>query len=239
MLSDIIIPDDAVKYILFQRTAYLALWRTRFVKILKKLSPWSLYNAVVILESMLQREKVKQLFNEDMMGEYESIKSWLPNKCSRILDIGCGVGGIDVLLHRHYNCDGNTEFYLLDKTGINRKVYYGFKKEPAFYNSLDMTEQLLSQNGIHRENIHLLEVTSEHHINVPVVVDLVISLSSWGFHYPVSTYVNEVCDILRQEGHLILDVRKGKREEEELEQKFAKVQIISEGEKHFRVFAVK
>lgn len=239
MLSDIIIPNNAIKYILFQRTAYLALWKTRFLKILKKLSPWSFYNTVVMLESMLRKEKVKQLFNEDMMDEYESIKSWLPNKCSRILDIGCGVGGIDVLLHRHYNCDRNTEFYLLDKTSINRRVYYGFKKEPAFYNSLDVTQQLLSQNGMHKENMHLLEVTSDHRINVPAGVDLVISLGSWGFHYPVSTYVNKVCDILRQGGHLILDIRKGKGEEKELEQKFAKVQIISEGKKHFRVLAVK
>lgn len=41
-------------------------------------------------------------------------------------------------------------------------------------------------------------------------LDLVISLVSWGFHFPVSTYLDQVHDLLREGGRLILDLRKRK-----------------------------
>ena len=239
MSSGIIVPSKAVEYILFQRTGYLVLTKNRLYRILSRPCPWLTLNIVVMLESVFRKEKAKQLFNKDMLNEYEDIKSWLPAKASTILDIGCGVGGIDVLLHRHYDCDQSTEFYLLDKTSTNKKIYYGFRGDGAFYNSLEVTELLLSQNGIPRENIHLLEVTPDYRIDIGTDVDLVISLISWGFHYPVSAYVDEVHNTLRQGGHLLIDVRKGTGGEKELEQRFAEVQTVSETRKKTRVLAVK
>lgn len=239
MSSDITIPDEAVKYILFQRTRYLAYPRFRSLRILKKLCPWSLYETYVMLESVFRREKVKRLFNQDIINEYKDIKSYLPSECSRVLDIGCGVGGIDLMLYRHYDGIGDIEFYLFDKTNLPKKIYYGFKKEAAFYNSLEMTEEILCSNGMEEEKIHLLDVPDDYKISVEAGVDLVISFLSWGFHYPVSKYIDQVYDILRYGGHLILDVRKESRWEDEVGERFSKMERISEGKKHIRVLAVK
>jgi len=239
MFLAINVPSSAVKYILFQRTGYLVFPKTKLFRMLNKLSLGLFYNTAVTLESILRKEKVKQSFIADMFNEYEDIKSWLPGKCSAILDIGCGCGGIDVLLYRHYKCDRRIDFYLLDKTSIAREIYYDFEERGAFYNSFDVTQRLLFQNGIPTENMHFLEVTPDYRINARVGIDLVISLFSWGFHYPVSTYIDQVHDILRQGGHVIIDIRKNTDGLKELEQKFAKVQIISETKKRIRVSAIK
>jgi hypothetical protein len=238
MNPEIKIPDNAVKYILFQRTAYLVIPRNIFYKKLNKLSPWSLYNFVVLLESACRKKSVKRLFNDDMQNEYESIRSFLPENCSKILDIGCGVAGIDVLLHRHYDCDNDIKFYLLDKTNIDKKVYYFFEKKGSFYNSLQIAKRILCDNGIPRKNIYLLEVTADHDIKAESGLDLVISLISWGFHYPVSVYLEQVYDSLNQGGRLIMDIRQSTGGQKELEQKFAKVTIISD-DNFLRVSATK
>lgn len=233
------IPSSAVKYILFQRTGYLVFPKTKLFRILNKLSPRLFYNTAVTLESILRKEKVKQSFIADMFNEYEDIKSWLPDKCSAILDIGCGCGGIDVLLYRHYKCDQRTDFYLLDKTSVTKEIYYNFSERGAFYNSFDVTKRLLLQNGIPAENMHFLEATQDYRINARAGIDLVISFFSWGFHYPASTYIDQVHDILRQGGHIIMDIRKNTDGQKELEKKFAEVQIISETTKKIRVRAIK
>jgi SAM-dependent methyltransferase len=222
MYFNIDIPNNAIKYILFQRTAYLLFPKNPIYRVLNKLSPQPLFNRFVIWESFFRKEKVKQLFNEDMRGEYEQIKNWLPNKCSVILDIGCGVGGIDVLLHRHYHHNPMTEFYLLDKTSVNKNVYYHYEKRGAFYNSLDVAKDLLRQNAISKSQIHLLDVKSDYSIKIPTRVDLVISLISWGFHYPVSTYVDQVYNVMNKGGHLIMDIRKSTEGEKEITNRFAK-----------------
>ena len=81
MNPEIKIPDNAVKYILLQRTAYLAIPRNKVYKKLNKLSPWPLYNPAVQLESAFRKKSVKRMFNDDMQNEYESIRSFLPEHC--------------------------------------------------------------------------------------------------------------------------------------------------------------
>lgn len=239
MFLSISVPDEAVKYILLQRTGYIMLDKNRLIRKLANRRPDLVYGAIIALEASIRKNRVKQLFNEDMLGEYQEIKAWLPSDVSAVLDIGCGVGGIDVLLYRHYDCDPNIDFYLLDKTSIDRTVFYGFRSEGSFYSSLEVTELMLRQNGLSRESIHTLEATSDCRINVGTVVDLVISLIAWGFHFPVCTYIDRVHDILRESGHLIMDVRKGTEGEAELRRKFAQVGVIGEAQKRIRVLAVK
>ncbi|MHC4638016.1 MAG: hypothetical protein ACYTBV_11015, partial [Planctomycetota bacterium] len=159
--SDIKIPDEAVKYILFQRTGYLFLPRTLFCRALKKFTRGPSTNIIVRLESVFRKSRVKELFTDDMRSEYDSMSQWLGGSCEKILDIGCGVAGIDVFLYRHYNCDKNIDFYLLDKTSVDEKVYYFFEKHGSFYNSLSVAEDILHGNGISREKIHPIEVPSD------------------------------------------------------------------------------
>jgi protein-L-isoaspartate O-methyltransferase len=56
--------------------------------------------------------------------------------------------------------------------------------------------------------------------------DVIISLISWGFHYPVSTYLDVVYDNMAENGILILDVRKNQNQEVLLTSKFETVKVI-------------
>lgn len=233
------IPKNALKYILFQRTdfsIYTSLkWPLRIV--MNKRIP--IYNFAVKLEALLFTERTRRLFSLDMEREYSLIKKHLPASPDNILDIGCGVAGIDIMLHKHYIVTAkNPHFYLLDKSEINSKVYYGIEKKAAYYNSLDIAKRLLMANGVKESHIHTQEVTGSP-LFPGVQFDLVISLISWGFHYPVSTYLEEVYNSLSTGGALIIDVRKETEGEALLEKKFGSLTIISEAKKYRRVLVFK
>lgn len=238
-MKNIIIPNEAIKYILFQRTAYLKIPKTRLYGFLKKMSilPTSFYNKVVDFESKFFTESIKELYLEDMQNEYDTIKNFLPLECCNILDIGCGIAGIDLFLNNHYK--NSVEFSLLDKNEVNETVYYDLNNKAAFYNSLDLAKDFLSQNGIDKTKISLLFANDKNEINTPKEFDLVISLISWGFHYPVETYLNKVQELLNNSGVLIIDIRKGNNGLELIKNKFSATEIILDTNKYLRVKAIK
>jgi glycosyltransferase involved in cell wall biosynthesis/SAM-dependent methyltransferase len=230
------IPDAAVKYILFQRTAYLIYQNTPWLNKIIIHIPFLTYNHMVLFEAWLFRKRIKRLFSEDIAREYAAIKNFLPEHTHAVLDIGCGVAGIDVMLYRHYKTQNRTiDLYLLDETELNQKVYYGFEKKASFYNSLSIAKLLLASNRIESKNVHVQEINSDYKINFSTKFDLVISLISWGFHYPVSTYLDQVYNLLKPNGVLIMDIRKGTGEEKMLKDKFHNIKIISEGQKYMRI----
>ncbi|MEK7213621.1 MAG: glycosyltransferase [Patescibacteria group bacterium] len=235
----LIIPDDSIKYILFQRTAYIIYINNIWINKIIIRIPFLTYNRMFLLEARLFKKRTKRLFSEDMMREYEIIKEFLPSKPQNILDIGCGVAGIDIMLHKYYKSSNHfPDFYLLDKTELNKNVYYGIEKVAAHYNSLSVARNLLEINGVESSKIHTQEVTGS-----PIFsgrkFDLIISLISWGFHYPISTYLDEVYNALLMGGILIVDVRKKTDGELLLEKKFGPLQIIFEAQKYRRVLVIK
>lgn len=169
-----------------------------------------------------------------MQLEYNVIRDHLPNNCFRILDIGCGIAGIDIFIYNHYSSE-KICFFLLDKSQIDTGVHYGFKQHGEFYNSLSLAKKTMVLNGIPGSNINLLEATENGYIAIKEPVDLVLSLISWGFHYPVSTYLDNVYEILSDKGVLILDVRKGTDGIQKLENKFGNHYVICDRQKYQRV----
>jgi len=232
------ISNEAVIYIMFQRTSYSRLTNSFIYRVFNKIFPFSFYNNLVKYEANTNPSRIKALYENDMRREYLSIVKYLPKSCSTILDIGCGLAGIDIFFHRHYQ-DKSPVFYLLDKTYTEGNVYYGFKSKGAFYNSLKMAQTMLINNGLSFKNIHTLEANKNNDINIDCKIDLVISLISWGFHYPVDIYLDRVYNLLNNSGLIILDTRKKTNGIETLKKKFKKVFIIMEKEKYQRVLAIK
>jgi SAM-dependent methyltransferase len=237
-VNQMTVPNEAIKYILFQRTAYQHFPNTFTYRVLKRILPFSIYNQAVEREARVDSSRIKALYEDDMRREYQSIKEFLPKTCNSILDIGCGVAGIDVFLSKHFK-DIHPTFYLLDKTSIEKVVFYDFKHKASFYNSLDVAKEMLIRNGIPKECVHLIEATDNNDINIGSKVELVISLISWGFHYPVETYLDKVHDLLIKGGSLIIDVRKGTADIDILRNVFSKVDVIFDERKFQRVFASK
>jgi SAM-dependent methyltransferase len=231
-----IIPDHAVRYILLQRTHYIKLQRNFIIKLIKKLLPYKYrYTAFIDLEIFLRNSAIKNDYMADMEEEYLDIKSYLPLKAINILDIGCGIGGIDFFLSKHYNSP-EIIFYCLDKTQTDT-IYYGFKEKAAFYNSLDVAREFLSLNGI--KKIHTLSANEANTIETNEKFDLILSLISWGFHYPVETYLSQAYTHLQKGGHMIIDVRKNTMGLNKITSIFSDTTVISETDKKIRILAIK
>ena len=239
-LNGLNIPDEAVKYILFQRTGYLRSPVTLAYRHLFRRLPFEtpLYNLAVAIEARFAGERVKALYRQDMGAEFATLQEALPDSCAAILDIGCGVAGIDVWLERHYG-EQRPEFYLLDRTETSGRVYYLLRQRAAFYNSLDVARALLMSNGIPASRMHLIPATDQ--FDIPVdgqQFELILSLLSWGFHFPVETYAPRVAELLADGGRVVLDVRHGTGGLRELRRWFAHIHGIHETEKYTRVVAM-
>lgn len=235
-MENLVVSNEALPYILYQRTEYLKKHPVfAFLSLVGHIKPF--YKLSIALKSTLFKESLKDVFARDMADEYATLVPHLPPTVSSILDIGCGVAGIDVLLARHYI--QTPDIYLLDKTAIDPQVYYGFEQKGSVYNSLAVSVALLEQNGVASAKIHTQEATPDNRITLGDSFDLVISLISWGFHYPVETYLAEVYNKLAPGGILILDIREGTNGKEVLEKQFGNCTVIYHQGKVVRLLSKK
>lgn len=229
-------PQSSIKYIIYQRTGYLS--NNIFFNVLSKLgSLASFYKLSVSLKAVLFSSQIRQAFCDDLENDFLMIRKYLPQNAKSILDIGCGVAGIDALISEYYKDDLGV--FLIDKTVIDKKVFYDFENKGSFYNSLDISRDLLAMNHVGVKNIFLQDATEDNQINFENQFDIIISLISWGFHYPISTYLSTVYFKLNEGGVLILDVRKKTSGIREIEQQFGNCKIIHESKSYFRVIAIK
>lgn len=159
----------------------------------------------------LQRTEIKNKSAPEIQmviqNDYNIFSKHIPNTVKKWMDIGCGLGLINIFIHKKIP---NGIMYLLDKTLLEkdkRLIGYDSVQTFGFYNSLEAAKELLISNNVKEENIHL--VTPDN-ISIPDNdLDLVLSRFSWCFHYPYSVYADIVHSKLVSGGRLILDVRKG------------------------------
>ena len=93
---------------------------------------------IICLKSSLFLRKIREKFSRDMKNEFHIIKDYLPKKAYSLLDIGCGVAGIDVLISQYYN--HNINLFLIDKTKIDNNIYYSFKQKELGFEAKDWKE---------------------------------------------------------------------------------------------------
>ena len=168
---------------------------------------------------------------------HNSISSFLPEKCNSVLDIGCGLGITNLFIFEHYKRERNIVFNLFDRSEYPDKLYFGYQEKAAFYNDLDLARNLLIDYGISQKNINAIDANKKNLKNLSGI-DIVISSIAWGFHFPISVYVDEVVRLMNQESILILDIRKGTNGLEELS-KFFHCKKILEGKKSIRLVCSK
>lgn len=135
--------------------------------------------------------QAKHAYATDVLADFAQLEPHLPERVESILDIGCGLAGIDVLLKRRYP---DAKLYLLDGDGDETRSGWNPDGDLGAFNSRAATEELLKVNGIVPDGWY--NIGSSKHLKA----DLVISLASWGYHYPLSTY--------RVSGLCIADLRK-------------------------------
>lgn len=122
---------------------------------------------------------VAEEYGRSIRRDYRQIEPFLPDTCESILDIGCGVAGIDVLLKRRYP---NAELRLMDGDGDDKTRMAGFGETMRPFANREVTEALLRKNRIPFSG------WVEPGTKEKLTFDLVISLLSCGWHYPATTY---------------------------------------------------
>tara|TARA_Y100000741_G_C18194659_1_gene535016 strand:+ start:417 stop:1115 length:699 start_codon:yes stop_codon:yes gene_type:complete len=177
-----------------------------------------------ILVNYFQIKDIESHTEELFQKEIDSIKDYLPKNVENIMDIGCGLGIINIYLNKIYKNKPN--FFLLDKNRIDKKIKYGFSSDYESYNDLNETKSLLLNNEINIDSIHMFDV--EDHIKINNKIDLVISLKSMGYHYPIDQYLELFQTCCDQNTTFIFDVSDGYYRENLFKKYFEIVDIIYE-----------
>jgi len=206
-MQKIIVPPTAIPFIRLQRTHY----------------------------GDVSDKEVIDLYTEEMEKDFTEIAPFLPLPLKdhfKWIDIGCGIGGINVLLYRKYK-ERKPSITLFDGPNIilkkkKPKIKYGFYDKDRFYNSFDQTVRIMEENNVSGFECSLPPIPE-------MFFDLVVSFWSWGFHYPIDYFAKTLFKHANENTAFITDLRKGKGQLEQIKKVFKKVKIISSVKKKDRV----
>ncbi len=104
---------------------------------------------------------------------------------SNILDIGGGVGFLDIVLLKYLG--DNSISYILDKSAMTKKNKH-WGSDHGFYNDRQVTLDLIKSNNIAFDRLKFIDPTSPW----PEKLDLIMSNNSYMWHYPKETYWDKI-----------------------------------------------
>lgn len=171
-----------------------------------------------------QRTRLQRLVSEEyyqiMAKEFATLKPYIPEDAKRILDIGGGLGGVHMHVSSHFQHDISIE--ILDRIGMDEEMKFGFRESTEKYNDPDLTRTYLASAGVPPENIVMWDADTQLDdlLNAEEQYDIIISLKSWCYHYPYSTYREFVRKKLSPAGVMIVDVRRDKGQIDDIESDF-------------------
>lgn len=145
-------------------------------------------------------------YRASLQRDYDSMRMHLPTikrgSAECVLDIGSGLGGIDILLNRHY--DRELTPILMD--GTNDRALMTYHRRT--FSNIDVAQRFHADNGC----VPVLAVDANARPLTPlqVPVPLVISLGAWCFHIEPEVYLEYVESAVRAGARIIVDIRKDK-----------------------------
>ena len=155
---------------------------------------------------------------------FKAWKANYPVPPARLVDIGGGMGGVEVCLSKVWP---DAEYWLVDRENSDggRKVDFGEVKDFDGYNDIQLAKEFASGHGANFETV-LIPLG-----RLPDKVDLVFSSCAWGFHFPVETepYFTWSRDAARM---LVIDCREGTFAFKSLSKKWDTVDLLMRYPKH-------
>jgi hypothetical protein len=145
----------------------------------------------------------------------------------KVIDVGSGLGINDLLMSQ---LRPDIDFHLVDKNISSQilKDTFDPSREPTayfsksmddenyhgFYNSTDITKDIIQHSPINSEKIHFLDPID----NWPSEVEYIMSIDSWMWHYHKNIYWNRLLKSLKVGGHfaVTMTLRNGERTIEEI-----------------------
>lgn len=214
--------------------ANIILQRSEVVQANQEIRDWMKGNDAPLLDLAQQkRDTVLQAAFDAARGESDlffAVTDEIAPK--RIADIGCGYGFVDLCLYRRYACD----LVLIDIESGNDR-HFGFSEQHPGYTSLAKAKQFLVANGVPADRITTLNPNRDSVADAGDF-DLVFSLLSCGFHYPVETYQALFRNQVRPAGGILLDIRRGSGGKAALK-KFGALTVLARQNKHAKILARK
>lgn len=143
------------------------------------------------------RASWQSAYEASLFATLSSIRNDLPALCANVLDVGGGLGGIDVLLARRYPnlavtiLDGEDDAPIVD---LHRRTF----------NNMEVARDFLAKNGVSSFDYFTPALGDARPF------DLVCSFGSWCFHYEPSVYLDFVQRCCRPGTVLILEVRRNR-----------------------------
>jgi SAM-dependent methyltransferase len=141
-------------------------------------------------------------YTEVLFSEFRSIEPFLPKVCRRVLDVGSGLGGINILLNEHYG--GDLSVTLLD--GVDDSP--DCEKHASTFNDMGVARQFLALNGVSK--MTYIDANDAHRFATGTY-DLIVSFKSWCFHTPPELHLPLVLQACRPGTRIIVDMRGGQR----------------------------
>lgn len=141
----------------------------------------------------------QRAYEDSLRFDFATMLPYLPKHCRSVLDVGGGLGGIDVLLAKHYP---GLSVSILD--GVDDMPLV--KSHSETFNNQRVAQDFLAKNGV--EEVAFVGVTDA----IWQQYDLIVSRRSWCFHYAPDVYAGLVRSVTRAGTPIIVDIRRAKPE---------------------------
>ena len=146
-------------------------------------------------------DRIEAYFEGRVLEDWTNLVPHLPAHAESTLDIGSGIGGIDVLMAERYK---NADISLTDQA--NRI------QDGKSFNVLNAARELFKTKQIQSSRVHLVDSATPLELNKRDY-DVILSLRALAYMFPFEYYHDLIRDHLRIGGVLILDVGTWESEE--------------------------
>jgi hypothetical protein len=185
------------------------------------------HGSIAQKENLRDFAKWQTAYGNSLRALYETLLPALPKTCDALLDIGSGLGGIDVLLSRHYA--GLPRVCLVDGEHDPPEVRWSSHT----HSDMDVAKSFLQRNGV--EDIGYFTPGRLRPIEGQPKFDLVVSFAAYGFHIHPGNYLEDIRTVIHDRTVLIFDVRRSKEDWLRLLiEGFGKPTVLVRGEKYVR-----
>lgn len=168
-------------------------------------------------------EKWKLAYLGSLKEIAETIWPHLPPAAERVLDIGSGLGGIDLLLARKYK---TAQFDLLDGTDYKPHVY----NHNIPFSNADVALDFHRKNGNTRVECIWPRIPEDRKY------DLVVSFAAYCFHIAPINYIDQLSRAVRPDTRIIFEVRRERKDWlTTLVKLFGKPVVLAKREKFVRL----
>lgn len=163
----------------------------------------------------------KAAYEASLADIFTSVLPALPRECQSVLDIGSGLGGIDILVAKHY--PKQPKIVLLDGIDDEPVVKQSFKT----FSNAAVADDFLRKNGVHQ--VGLFDGGERP-------FDLIHSYFAYGFHIHPGNYLQDILKVRHDKTVFIFDVRRSKREWlREFIEVLGQPKVLHQAEKYVRL----